>query len=149
MKKTQNLIKNKGLINIFKKSKLKNYINKRKQNFFFNLFIGFKKNIKKSTVKYIYTNNKYKVNIFVNKIYKTNKIFNLIKISTFLLYIVYIKSYKPTTTTLRFKKCVFLLKFKKIFKIFKFFTKNNAGRNNMGIITIYSKGLKKKKYKYN
>jgi ribosomal protein L2 len=58
---------------------------------------------------------------------------------------VYIKSFKPTTNTLRFKKSIFLLKFKKIFKIFKIFNKNNAGRNNSGILTIYSKGLKKKR----
>lgn len=37
-----------------------------------------------------------------------------------------------------------MLKFKKIKKFFKFFTKNSAGRNNTGTITVFSKGLKKK-----
>jgi ribosomal protein L2 len=58
---------------------------------------------------------------------------------------VYIKTYKPTTNTLRFKKSIFLLKFKNFFKKFKIFTKNNSGRNNSGIITVYSKCSRKKK----
>ena len=58
---------------------------------------------------------------------------------------MYIKTYKPVTNTLRFKKSIFILKFKNFFKKFKIFTKNNSGRNNSGIITIYSKCKRKKK----
>jgi ribosomal protein L2 len=58
---------------------------------------------------------------------------------------MYIKPFKPITNTLRFKKSIFLIKFKKIFKKFKIFTKNSAGRNNTGRVTVYSKGFKKKK----
>lgn len=58
---------------------------------------------------------------------------------------MYIKSYKPVTNTLRFKKSMFLVKFKKILKKFKVFTKNSSGRNNSGVVTIYSKCSKKKK----
>jgi hypothetical protein len=36
-----------------------------------------------------------------------------------------------------------LIKSSKIFKIFKFFCKNNAGKNNRGDTTLYSKGPKK------
>lgn len=61
------------------------------------------------------------------------------------MYVVYIKLYKPVTNSLRFKKSMFLVRFKKIFKKFKIFTKNNAGRNNSGVLTIYSKGFKKNK----
>jgi large subunit ribosomal protein L2 len=38
-----------------------------------------------------------------------------------------------------------LLKFKNFIKFFRFFSKNNAGRNNIGGITVFSKGLKKKR----
>ena len=58
---------------------------------------------------------------------------------------MYIKTYKPVTSTLRFKKNIFLIKFKKILKKFKMFTRNNSGRNNSGISTLYSKSKTKKK----
>ena len=43
---------------------------------------------------------------------------------------------------------MFLVKFKKILKKFKVFTKNSSGRNNSGVVTIYSKCSKKKKNIY-
>ena len=84
MKKTQNLIKNKDLINIFKKSKIKNYINKKHMANFSYLLIKFKKNIRITKVLMFF------VKFFLQKyfLYKTNKqkkIFNFIKFSIFLL----------------------------------------------------------------
>lgn len=58
---------------------------------------------------------------------------------------IFIKICKPTTSTQRFKKTTYLTKFKNFFKFFKIFYKNNAGRNNFGAITVFSKGLKKKR----
>jgi ribosomal protein L2 len=53
---------------------------------------------------------------------------------------MFLKKYKPTTSTLRFKKFFFkffiLDKIKKLSTIFK----NNAGRNNTGKITVLTKG---------
>ncbi len=40
---------------------------------------------------------------------------------------------------------MFLFKFKNFIKFFKIFIKNNAGRNNTGAITVFSKGLRKKR----
>ena len=40
---------------------------------------------------------------------------------------------------------MFLFKFKNFIKFFKIFIKNNAGRNNTGSITVFSKGLRKKR----
>jgi hypothetical protein len=40
---------------------------------------------------------------------------------------------------------MFLFKFKNFIKFFKIFIKNNAGRNNTGGITVFSKGLRKKR----
>lgn len=37
------------------------------------------------------------------------------------------------------------MKFDKIKKFFKFFFKNKAGRNNQGVVTVFSKGLRRKK----
>lgn len=55
---------------------------------------------------------------------------------------IFIKVHKPTSSTQRFKKSIFLIKFTKISKVFKNFYKNNAGRNNSGRITVFSKGIK-------
>ena len=57
---------------------------------------------------------------------------------------IFTKVHKPTTPSQRFKKTLFLFKFIKIKKFFKIFLKNNAGRNNAGRITVFSKGIKKK-----
>lgn len=67
-----------------------------------------------------------------------------LKLQQCLLINIFTKIHKPTTPTQRFKKTTFLLKFPKINKIFKFFFRNNAGRNNTGAVTMYSKGAKKK-----
>lgn len=64
-----------------------------------------------------------------------------------MLIYIFIKIFKPITSTLRFKKNFFKIKFLKIKKFFKFFLKNSAGRNNKGSITIFSKGKKNKKNK--
>ena len=145
MKKVQSLIKNKDLINIFKKSKFKNHIYKKKIKIFFNFFTKYKKIFKNPNNKNLFYVNTFYLCVSGIKQKKHNNYHNLIKLSISLIRIVYIKTYKPTTSTLRFKKSIFLIKFKKIFKFFKIFTKNNAGRNNSGIITLYSKGNKKNK----
>ncbi len=59
---------------------------------------------------------------------------------------IFNKIYKPKTPSQRFKKSIFLLKFKNLKKFFKIFIKNSSGRNNLGRITVYSKGLKKKAF---
>ena len=146
MKKVPKIIKNKGLINIFKisRSKIRNYLNKKKITKFVYLFIKFKNNFKNPTTRYFFYNNTFFQKYSSIKNNKQKKVFYFMKLPLFLLYIVYIKSYKPITNTLRFKKSMFLVKFKKIFKKFKIFLKNNSGRNNNGVVTIYSKcGLKR------
>jgi hypothetical protein len=133
------------LINIFKRSKFRNYLNKKKVKNIFNFFIKFKKILKNLIGFNLFYKNIFFLNKCILKQKQKQKQIDLIKLSIFLINIVYIKTFKPITNTLRFKKSMFLIKFKKIFKSFKFFTKNNAGRNNSGIITLYSKGSKKRK----
>lgn len=60
----------------------------------------------------------------------------------YLLIYIFSKICKPQTQTQKFKKITFSLKFKKFIKFFKFFNKNNAGRNNKGVITVFSKGCR-------
>lgn len=48
------------------------------------------------------------------------------------------------TSTLRFKKVIFSLKFFSLKKFFKSFLLNSAGRNSTGTITVFSKGAKYK-----
>jgi hypothetical protein len=141
------------LINTFKKFKLKNNLNKsnlKKKNFFFLKYKlirlnFFKKKFQKIDflINLIKKNKKtsFKNNFFFNK--QNTNVFK-----TFLMFIVYIfsKIQKPKTPTQRFKKSNFLIKFIKIKKYFRFFLKNNSGRNNNGKITVFSKGLKKKTY---
>ena len=59
---------------------------------------------------------------------------------------IFNKLCKPKTPSQRFKKSIFLLKYKNFYKFFKIFFKNNAGRNNLGCVTVFSKGLKKKTF---
>lgn len=80
---------------------------------------------------------------FLKVLHPTGVLIFLINYYYLCIYI-FIKICKPTTQTQRFKKTTFLLKFKNFIKFFKFFNKNNAGRNNIGGITVFSKGLKKK-----
>ena len=152
MRKGKNLIENKVLINTFKKFKLKNNLNKsslKKKSFFFlkykavNLKLFFK--TLKNKTPFPKTNKTLFIkNTLSTFLKKQNK--NILK--TFLILIIFIfsKICKPTTPTQRFKKSNFLIKFNTIKKYFRFFLKNNSGRNNNGRITVYSKGLKKKAY---
>ena len=50
---------------------------------------------------------------------------------------------------MRFKKTMYSIKFKKLKNYFFKFFKNNAGRNNLGKITVFSKGFFFKKQKSN
>lgn len=90
MKKVKNLTENKDLINTFKKSKLKNYLNKsilRKRDFFFlkyrqNKFCKFFKKLSKfslysSTFNKLYTNYSIKNNFIKKSQFK--KTFNFFK----------------------------------------------------------------------
>jgi ribosomal protein L2 len=65
-----------------------------------------------------------------------------------LLKYIFNKIYKSKTPAQRFKKSIYLLKFKKFNRFFKVFTANAAGRNNLGRITVFSKGVKKKLLHY-
>ena len=145
MKGVKKLIKNKVLINTFNRAKNKNYLNKRSVCVLSYILLKFKKNLKKSTKKKLFIPSCFLVNVVTKKFFSNKIPLCVIKLSIFLLYVVYIKSYKPTTSTVRFKKSMFLVKFKKICKNFKFFTKNNSGRNNSGILTLYSKASTKNK----
>lgn len=85
MKKIQNLIRNKDLISTFKKSKFKNFLNKKKISYFFYLLTKFKKNI-----KVIYTYKIFCISTFIQKkkaLKQTNKTKNLcfIKLSILLM----------------------------------------------------------------
>lgn len=84
MKKIQKSIKNKDLINIFKKSKIKNYINKKHIVNFSYLLTKFKKNIKIVDIK-LFGTNVFFQKYFITK--KTNFIYinNIVKLSIFLL----------------------------------------------------------------
>jgi large subunit ribosomal protein L2 len=57
---------------------------------------------------------------------------------------IFIKTIIAKTPSQRFKKTIFLLKYPNLQKPFKYYNKNKAGRNNVGRITIYSKGFKTK-----
>ena len=57
---------------------------------------------------------------------------------------MFIQNHKPITSCKRSTKSLYLYKFKKLFKLFKIFFKNNSGRNNQGNVTIFSKGKKHK-----
>lgn len=54
--------------------------------------------------------------------------------------------YKPKTPSQRFRKSIYLLKSKNLNKFFRLYIQNSAGRNNIGRITVFSKGLKKKTF---
>ncbi len=153
MKKKKNLIENKVLINTFKKFKLKNNLNKsnlKKKSFFFLKYKIIKLNNffkKLQKINFLKNLNKKKINSHPqnNLLFKKqNK--NIFK--TFLMFIIYIfsKIHKSKTPTQRFKKSNYLIKFNTVKKYFRFFLKNNSGRNNNGRITVFSKGLKKKAY---
>ena len=62
-----------------------------------------------------------------------------------LIFNIFIKKFRPLTSSQRFKKGSFLLKFDRFKKFFKLFCKNKAGRNNQGVVTTLSKGLKRKR----
>jgi hypothetical protein len=85
MRKITKLIKNKDLINIFKKSKFKNYTNKKKKRVFAHIIIKFKKNIKNNF--YIYKQQIRKYNHKNNNVHNLNlcSFFSLVKLSMFLL----------------------------------------------------------------
>lgn len=61
-----------------------------------------------------------------------------------LFFYIFITKFKPTTSTKRNNKRLFLIKFFKLNKFFRFLCKNNSGRNNSGKITVFSKGKKKR-----
>ena len=143
MKKVLNLIKNKVLINTFKKSNFKNFLLKRvfkKKTFY---LLKFKN--KTPCVCFLKTQ-LYVYNTVSKSFLKTKNcnVFSVLNLVAFLLKYMFIKLYKPTTNTLRFKKNIFMVKFKTLFKKFKFFLKNNAGRNNYGGVTVFSKGKKER-----
>jgi hypothetical protein len=85
MKKAQKLIKNKDLINIFKKSKIKNYLNKKYLSNFFYLLIKFKKIFKQPGSKIFFFKNIFFQKYFFSKISKQKKISNFIKLSIYFL----------------------------------------------------------------
>ena len=85
MKRVQKLIKNKDLINIFKKSKIKNYLNKKYVYNFSYLIIKFKKIFKKPFKNKFFYKNIFIQKYFYKKIIKQKKVFNFIKLTIFLL----------------------------------------------------------------
>lgn len=160
MKKEKNLIENQGLINTYRKFRIKNYINKKniKRRFFYflkyksfllsnNYFItpqkqlGFVKTIEKSFI------NTSVIGVLNNNIAPQNKNFKLQNLCYSILYLyncIFIKNIKPCTNAQRFQKKSFLIKFKPLLTFFKKNSNNKAGRNNMGNITVFTKGRKKK-----
>jgi ribosomal protein L2 len=60
---------------------------------------------------------------------------------------MFLKKYKPTTSTLRFKNFYFKFFILNKIKLLSTFYKNNAGRNNTGKVTVLTKGrIIKNKY---
>lgn len=145
MKRVKNLTENKVLINTFKKLKTRVYLNKSKfrKNSFFFLKFGFfftKRFFLQKQVNVLHLSNIAPTkNLFTagkpHLLYKTLLLFNIY---------IFIKFYKPTTSVQRFRKSTFLIKFKKLKSLFRFFLPNNAGRNNNGLVTVLSKSKKKK-----
>ena len=89
MKSVQKSIKNKDLINIFKRSKIKNYLNKRHLSNFFYLLVKFKKIFKKPIQKIFFFKNIFFQKYFFSKKYKQKKVFNIIKLTIFFINCVY------------------------------------------------------------
>ena len=134
MKKVKNLTENKALINTFKKLQIRTYLNKKfwkKKSFYL--------------LKYKFLNQKFLKPDLNQKFLKPDLNQKFLKITTMFINYIFIQKCKAITNTQRFKKSLFKFKFQKISKIFKYFFKNNAGRNNQGKLTLFSKGTKLKK----
>ncbi len=158
-------VEKKVLINTSKKFKLKTFLNKKnmkKKSFYFfkyksflltnssciriitktSSFILFKALFKFNC----YHHNKFNflnfitINYVIKYYFKKKFIQNIIHLYNY----IFIKTSKSSTNAQRFKQSSYLIKYKPFLTFFKKCFLNKAGRNNCGIITVYSKGIKKK-----